>query len=138
MLVHCKHCVKSVRIRSYSGLHFPAFGLNTERYEVSLCIQSECGKMRTRITPNTDNFHAVKMIFFCSNCRISESVLVIQDDSHNFIISKKPKVVTYLNTFSIFEYPDIGKKYKCHLRRNRKQFLVMKATCLDIREKSNF
>ena len=25
-------CVKSVRIRSYSGLHFPAFGLNTERY----------------------------------------------------------------------------------------------------------
>ena len=30
------HCVKSVRIRSYSGPHFssnfPAFGLNTERY----------------------------------------------------------------------------------------------------------
>ena len=25
-------CVKSVRIRSYSGLHFPAFGLNAERY----------------------------------------------------------------------------------------------------------
>ena len=24
------HCVKSVRIRSYYGLHFPAFGLNTE------------------------------------------------------------------------------------------------------------
>ena len=22
------HCVKSVRIRSYSGPHFPAFGLN--------------------------------------------------------------------------------------------------------------
>ena len=26
------HCVKSVRIRSYSGPHFPSFGLNTERY----------------------------------------------------------------------------------------------------------
>ena len=26
------HCVKSVRIQSYSSLHFPAFGLNTERY----------------------------------------------------------------------------------------------------------
>ena len=25
------HCVKSVRIRSYSGPYFPAFGLNTER-----------------------------------------------------------------------------------------------------------
>ena len=27
------HWVKSVRIRSYSGPHFPAFGLNTERYD---------------------------------------------------------------------------------------------------------
>ena len=25
------HCVKSVLIRSYSGPHFPAFGLNTVR-----------------------------------------------------------------------------------------------------------
>ena len=53
------HCAKSVRIRSYYGPHFPAFGLNTERYGVSLGIQSECGKMQTRITPNTDTFHAV-------------------------------------------------------------------------------
>ena len=53
------HCVKSVRIRSYFGPHFPTFGLNKERYGVSLHIQSECGKMRTRITPNTDTFHAV-------------------------------------------------------------------------------
>ena len=27
-----KHCVKGVRIRSYFGPHFPAFGLNTERH----------------------------------------------------------------------------------------------------------
>ena len=32
------HYVKSVRIRSYSDPHFPAFGLNTERYYVSLRI----------------------------------------------------------------------------------------------------
>ena len=31
----------------FSVPYFPAFGLNTERYEVSLCIQSECGKIRT-------------------------------------------------------------------------------------------
>ena len=49
------HCVKSVCIRSYSGSHFPAFGLNTERHIVSLCIQSKCGKIRTRITPNSHN-----------------------------------------------------------------------------------
>ena len=27
-----------------SGTYFPTFGLNTERYSVSLCIQSKCGK----------------------------------------------------------------------------------------------
>ena len=53
------HWVKSVHIRSYSGPHFLAFGLNTERYSVSLCIQSKCEKVQTRITPNTDTFHAV-------------------------------------------------------------------------------
>ena len=29
------HCIKSVRIRSYSGPYFPAFGMNTERYGIS-------------------------------------------------------------------------------------------------------
>ena len=51
--------MKSVSIRSYSGPHFPAFGLNTETYGVSLRIQSECGKIRIRVTPNTDTFYAV-------------------------------------------------------------------------------
>ena len=36
--------VKSVRIQSYSGPYFSAFGLNTKRYRVSLRIQSKCGK----------------------------------------------------------------------------------------------
>ena len=53
------HCVKSVHIRSYSGPYFPTFGLNTDRYGVSLRIQSKCGKIRTRITPNTYTFYAV-------------------------------------------------------------------------------
>ena len=51
--------MKSVRVRSYSSPHFSAFGLNKERYRVSLSIQSECGKIRTGITPNTNTFHAV-------------------------------------------------------------------------------
>ena len=38
------HCVKSVRLESFSGPYFLAFRLNTERYVVSLCIQSECEK----------------------------------------------------------------------------------------------
>ena len=52
-------CVKGVHIRSYSGPYFPAFGLITESYGVSLRIQSECGKMRTRITPNMYTFYAL-------------------------------------------------------------------------------
>ena len=52
------HCMKSVFIRSYSDPYLPAFGLNTERYLyfVSLRIQSECGEIGTRVTPNTDTF----------------------------------------------------------------------------------
>ena len=61
-----QHCVKSVCIQSYSGPYSPAFGLNMERYSVSLRIQSESGKMQTRITPNTDTFHAVPVFFICA------------------------------------------------------------------------
>ena len=49
----CIQCVKSVRIRSYSGPYLAAFRLN---------IQSECRKIGTRITPNMDTFHV--MIIF--------------------------------------------------------------------------
>ena len=52
------HCVKSVRIRSFSGTYFPAFGLNTGTYSISLRIPSECAKIGTRNTEiqnlNTD------------------------------------------------------------------------------------
>ena len=40
----------------FSGPYFPAFGLNTERYEVSLRIQSERGKLRTRKNSVFGNF----------------------------------------------------------------------------------
>ena len=53
------NCVKSVRFRSFSVPYFPAFGLNTERYGVSLPIQSECGKTQTTKTLNKDTFHGV-------------------------------------------------------------------------------
>ena len=53
------HFMKKVRIRSAFCLYFPSSELNTERYEASLRIDSECGKIRTRKTPNSDAFHAV-------------------------------------------------------------------------------
>ena len=46
----------------YSELFWPVFSrIRTEYREilVSLRIQSECGKIRTRIIPSTDTFYAV-------------------------------------------------------------------------------
>ena len=53
------HCVKCVHIRSFSGPYFPAFGLHTKRYEVSLPYSVQMQEYTTRKTPNTDTFHAV-------------------------------------------------------------------------------
>ena len=57
--INVSRYIKSVRILNYSGPYFPAFGLNMERYGVSLLIQSECEKVRTRINPNTDTLRNV-------------------------------------------------------------------------------
>ena len=44
----------------YWELFWSAFShIRNEYVEISLRIQSECGKMQTRITPNTDTFYAV-------------------------------------------------------------------------------
>ena len=67
-------CVKSVRIQSFSGPYFPTFRLNTERYSVSLHIQSECEKLLTWKTPNTEIFHA---LFGISGCLMIAWILRI-------------------------------------------------------------
>ena len=81
------HCVKSVRIRSYSDLHFPKFGLNTGRYGVSRHMQSKCGKMQTRITPNTDTIHAVTMTNY--NCHVKNLELFHQSTVQNMLVATK-------------------------------------------------
>ena len=45
-----KHCVESVRIQSFYGLHFSALGLNTEIHSVNICIQSKYEKIQTTKT----------------------------------------------------------------------------------------
>ena len=48
------HCIKKVSIFAVNLVSiFP------HSHEVYLRIQSECGKIRTRLNPNTDTFHAV-------------------------------------------------------------------------------
>ena len=57
-----QHGLKSVRFRSFSSLHFPAFGLNTDNFFVNIHIQSECGKIWTRKISNTNIYYAVQSI----------------------------------------------------------------------------
>ena len=79
MSIFSLHCVKSVRMWCFSGPYLPAFELNTERYSVSLRIQSKCGKIWTRKTPNTDTFHAVLFIYFVldkNNIEVETSCLI--------------------------------------------------------------
>ena len=73
-----RHWRKTLRKKSpYSELfwssffpHFPTFGLNTERYSVRM--RENAGKMRTRITPNTENFCAMKGLRLISNFMTSQ------------------------------------------------------------------
>ena len=85
-----EHYAKSVRIRSYSAPHFPEFGLNTERQFVSFRIQSECGKMQTRITPNTDTFCALQSIGLKTiwNIDNTEDNLELYTDIYHLLISR--------------------------------------------------
>ena len=87
------HCVKIVLIRSCS---FSAFGLNTERYSLCLRIQSQCGKMRTRVTANMGTFYAVAIQTNCKclsrHLKSGKYVALGEFDyrvsSHDIVVSK--------------------------------------------------
>ena len=53
------HCVKSVRVRSYPGPHFLHSNWIRKDTEYLFVFSRNAGKVQTRITPNTDTFHAV-------------------------------------------------------------------------------
>ena len=55
------HCVKRVQIRRFFGPYFPAFGLNTEKYSVSV-FSPNVGKYGQEKTPYLDSFHTVTNI----------------------------------------------------------------------------
>ena len=82
------HCVKSVR-RSFPGPYFPTLGLNTQRYGVSLRIQSECRKIMM-ITANLKPHTELRAI---SSFKSGESV-----DYSNILTSSPAEVwsKTYL------------------------------------------
>ena len=81
---HSSHCLKSVCFRSFTAPYFRAFGLNTERYFISLCIQSECGEntnqknseyrhilssVNGKIITNSNQKCRICILFFPQFCR---------------------------------------------------------------------
>ena len=77
----------------YSELFWSAFSRIRTEYGEILRIQSECGKMWTRITPNTDTFYAVIL-------------------TKKGVLGKKIGAGIYLNSFHeiIMLCPDARKK----------------------------
>ena len=64
VLPYLKHCPKSIRVRSFSGPYFPAFGF----YSVNPCILPKCHKIRTRKTSNIDTVHTAKLSTMTNIC----------------------------------------------------------------------
>ena len=78
---------KSVRIRSFSGPYFPAFGLNAERYRVSLHIQTECGKIGPE---NPEYGHESCTRFFISNSIFYLNASLLREDVNSRVkVAKK-------------------------------------------------
>ena len=122
------HCMKRVRIWSYSGPHFPPFGLNTERCGVSFRIQSECGKIRIRMTPNTDTFQRVYLMNAGLICRkvtnvvterlIGNSMFAVSSDLSNHIFKGRMSLTfeliygkSFINDFQKITSSDVQIEY---------------------------
>ena len=76
--------------------------MNTEIYPINLRIQSECGEIRTRKTPNTDAFYAVT-IYVRINDILKDSSLsnigqLLQGIKSTYLKSKKLDVKKYLHS----------------------------------------
>ena len=80
--------MKNVGIWSFSGPYFPAFGLYGEIRSISLGIQSECGKIGTRKTPNMATFYAV--VIYLVNARIKTQAKENLRSMHGFIKKELP------------------------------------------------
>ena len=74
------HCIKSSRVRSYSGPHFSRIFPHSDWIRrilrispYSVRMRENAGKMGTRITPNKDTFYAVTIIqIICERINLDE------------------------------------------------------------------
>ena len=103
-----EHCTKKFHIRSFFLLRIFPYLNSIRRF-----IQSECGKMRIRITPNTDTFYAViisaflqwnHLVYIILQCLLLISPLPLFEDFHLFNTNKKIafQLQVYLSMCDLF------------------------------------
>ena len=68
----------------FCGPYFPASGLNTGRFRVSLRIQSECGKIRTRKNSVFGHFLLSANMFEISATKYQSIVSSIRNEKGDF------------------------------------------------------
>ena len=76
--IYLIQCAKSVHIWSFSG----PYSYKRSVFLVSLRIQSECGKIPTRKTPNTDTFYAVFDAVLCTQPLFTFSKSTMETAEH--------------------------------------------------------
>ena len=81
VLMAIRPCLNNVRMQSFSGPYFPAFGLNSGIYSVNRHIHSEGVKIWTRKTPNTDIFYTVTVERFMFSTFKAIQIIVGNSDS---------------------------------------------------------
>ena len=114
----------------FSGPYFPAFRVITERYGVSLRIQSECGKIRTRKNSVFGNFSrsetciiSAPQLWINIHCMVRVHCKNFKNSGNQFHCSFKPSKQDNVNDLfllNILKY--LGKeKYKyLHQRKCKK------------------
>ena len=107
----------SVQIWVISGPYFPAFRLNTEIYEGSLRIQSECGKIRTR---NNSVFGYFSMKFL---------LIKLSEPSNHYLIAPAIIVKPNYSLLPLFRHFPLTFKstYSCS---NQFKFYCVKANVM--------
>ena len=78
-MVIMKHVVKRVKYGVFYGPYFPTFELNMEKYSVSLRIQFECGKIRTRKNSVFGHFSCSAGISNLEKCLIKSYIHIIKN-----------------------------------------------------------
>ena len=114
------HCVKSFRIRSFSGPHFPTFGLNrrdTPYLSIFSPNAKKCGPEKLRIRTLCTQFTSIITVYFIALHHFSEYAVEQSFDSPHYLLIEKNS--TNHAAPSSRDLPAQSKQYKqrCNIKK---------------------